>query len=141
MIEQSARPEDTQLAADRAVVRDDGAAERAVNDRELAVADPVERKLVPGEDALGIGPRLAAERHAEHDIEIVEIVSVGGIDVVGVVERRDAVDDHSAPLDLIEADFGFARCTEESLKAPVDPTVQEALESFVLRMRLVSLTP
>ena len=65
-------------SAGGALVRDDGAAERAIDDRHLDAADAVERHLVPRENALRVGARLAVDGDAEHDVAVAQIGGRGG---------------------------------------------------------------
>ena len=140
-IEEAARAEPQVAAPGLALERDHRPAQGAVDDGQLDPAEAVEGHLVPGEDALGIGPRLAVQGDAEDDVVVLEVVGVIGLEPGRVLQGRNAVHPHAAPLDLVEPDARLHPAGEEIGEARVYLAVPEALEEPVVGMRLVGPPP
>ncbi len=140
-IEQAAGTESQHAFRDGALVRDDGAAQRAVDNRELDVAEPIGRELVPRQDALRIRARLAIDDDAEHDVAIAQIAGLSSRDDTRVHQWRDTVDANATPIDLVKPDRGAHTGREERLHPRIDARVDFALEFAVRGMGLVRQCP
>ena len=140
-VQQAAGPEPDVLAVDDALVGDDRAAQRAVDDGQLDAAQPVEGHLVPRQDPLGIGARLPAGGDAEHDVVVVEPAGLAGRQVRGALQRRNPVDGHPAPVDLVQADQREHAARKEVREAGIELRVPLPLEEAVVGMRIVRLVP
>ena len=140
-VEQSARAERQVSATHDALERDHCPAQRAVDDGQLDPAEAVKGHLVPGEDPLRIRPRFAIQRDAEDDVIVRQIVGVRGRERRRVFERRNPVDRHAAPLDLVEPDAGGHSPRKEVGEARIDLAVPLPFEERVVRMGIVGLRP
>ncbi len=140
-IKQAARAEGEMARADDAVVGNHRAAQRAVDDRQLDAADPVDGQLVPGQDPLGIGAGLAVHHQAEHHVPVLQPAGVGRWNGGRKAQRRDAVHGHAAPVDFVEPDAGLDAGRKERAEAGIDPGIDLGLERRVVRVRRVGLRP
>ena len=140
-VEEPAGAERQVPAVHHALERDHRSAQRAVHDGQLHAPQPVERHLVPGEDALRVGAGLAVERNAEDDVAVRQVVRVVRVEPLGVLQRRDPVHGHPAPFDLVQPDQRRRPPREEIRKARIDPAVPLPLEEGVVGMRIVGLRP
>ena len=131
-VQEPARAERQMPAVRHALERDHRPAQRAVDDGQLDPAQPVERHLMPGQDAFRIGPRLAVGRDAEHDVIVGQVVGLGGLEPRWILERRDPVDRHAAPFDLVETDERRNAPREELGEARIDLAVPLPLEEAVI---------
>ena len=104
-IEEARGAEDEGLGPPRhlGLEKDARAAQRAVGERHGHPADHVVEHLVPIEDAQRIGARITLNLDAEHELVVAEVGGVGGGNVGGVDQGRDAVLAHPAPDNLFEA--------------------------------------
>src|SRR5215510_8477023 len=140
-IQEPARAEHAHAATDLAVVRNDGPAQRAVDDRQLARAEPVTSQFVPGQDPFWIGPCDPVHVYAEHDVGIFQVSGLRRTDVAWVLERWNAIDRNPAPLHFVEPYRASQRCAEEFLEARIELAIGPALEGSVLGMGIVGKAP
>ena len=123
------------------VVEDHGAAERAVHARDRHPPDRVDEHLVPAEDALRVGPGVAVDRDAEHDVVVVEVSDVARGEHRRIAQRRDAVLPDAAPDDLVEPDQRLAHLVEVRREARIEEAVERALEGGVARVPNLGRVP
>jgi hypothetical protein len=134
-------------ALDRGLEQDAGAAERAIGKAHRHATDDVVEHLVPVHDAERIGPGIAVDGDAEDRLLRRQIVGLGGRDMGGIGQRRDAVLLDPAPDDLLEADVMGDAGVEEFPEIRIDQghdVGQEAIEAGKggdLRMRLLPEHP
>ena len=103
-VKQSAGAESSMLTADDAVVGNGSTAERAVDEGDLHAAEPVQRHFVPCQYPLRIGAGLAVDREAKDNVVVPEVAGLVGPNVLRVIQRRNAIHVHPAPLHLVEPD-------------------------------------
>ena len=96
---------------------------------------------MPGEDALRIRARLAAERDAENDVAVRQVVRVVRGEPLGVLQRRDPVYRHPAPFDLVQPNQRRHPPREELRESRIELAVPLPLEEPVVGMRVVRLRP
>ena len=128
-------------APERRPIEDHGPAQGAVHPGVVLARYGILEHLVPGEDPLGIGPRVAVERDAEDDIVVIQIVGLCGGDHLRMVEGWNAVPNDTSPPDLVEPDVRRRVFVEVVLEAGVDRGIQFRLERGVVRMRAGVGTP
>ena len=129
------------LVPDHAVVWDRRAAQRAIDQGDFHAGETVQRHLVPRQYPLGVGAGLAVERNTEHDMPVPEVAGLVGRQVARVIQGRDAVDLHAAPLHLVKPDQRARGGREEGAHSRIDKGVCRLLEQEVPGVRVVGLLP
>jgi hypothetical protein len=89
---------------------------------------------VPVRDPQRIGAGVAVDLDTKDRIIRVEIAGGGGADHGRIVERRDAIDDHTAPGDLLDADFVGDSGVYEAAESRIDPREQVCKEPGISRV-------